>query len=140
MNNMMLNQNWMMKHEDNNEKDSDNDLNQNKEGKLPPDYGQIEMTNLNHHDNHNAFRSPQNLQYPGYNDIKTEKPYYLQQPKIPYSGLNFPYSEETPQDFYKSEMKISENKYIQDYQKFNQPQEKLDVNAKEYVPNSNLLN
>lgn len=141
--NMILNQNWMMKQEDNNnEKDSDSnqDLNQNKDPKLS-EYGQHEMTNQNHlQENQHLFRPHQDTQYPGYDFKSGKSPYQPQQSKIPYGGFNFPYSEEAPQDFYKSEMKLSESKYLQEYQKFNQSQEKLDVNAKEYVPNQNLIN
>lgn len=140
MPNPLMNQNWMIKQE---EIDKDSDSNpENKENKFI-DFGQDDFSNPNTMKyNQQMFRSPQEPQYPGYGDFMSEK--QVQQPhkaKVPFGGFNYAYSEEGQNDNFKSEIKLSESKYFQDYQKYNQQsQEKLDINAKEYVPNQHLLN
>lgn len=134
---MTSNQNWMMK-EDN---DRDSDSNQETKENKFMDFGQNDdISNFTKKNNQQQmYRSPQEHQYSGYGDFITDKQIPPQN-KALHSGFNYPYSEDSPQDFM-SEKKQSESKYFQDYQKYNQQaQEKLDVNAKEYVPNNHLLN
>lgn len=136
----------VLKPEDNYDKDSDSNQETNRKNEMNmPDFGSHEINHPHFQKNQMLFRQ-QEIQFPGYNDYLSEKqsPTYLQQlqPKSQQQGFNSTY-EEQQHDFLKTELKLPGTKYLQqDYlQKYSQhPQEKLDIKAKEFIPNHNLLN